>query len=90
MQLVEEVRKLTDLELLKEKIKDSGMTMVAIAKKTGILRETIYNRLNGRGEFTASEITALTDTLNLTRDERDAIFFGMKVESNATQVDKIL
>lgn len=70
---------MTNYELLKEKIKDSGMTMVAIARKSGILRETLYNRLNGKGEFNASEMVALSKTLNLSNTERDAIFFGETV-----------
>lgn len=71
---------MTDFDLLKEKIKDSGMTMVAIAKKSGILRETLYNRLNGVGDFTASEMLALSDVLRLSNKERNAIFFARKVE----------
>lgn len=71
---------MTDFDLLKEKIKDSGMTMVAIARKTGILRETLYNRLNGVGDFTASEMLALSDVLRLSNKERNAIFFARKVE----------
>lgn len=63
-----------NIELLKEKMNDSGMTVVAIAEKSDILRETLYNRLNGKGEFTASEIVGLTKTLKLTRLERDKIF----------------
>jgi DNA-binding phage protein len=65
---------MTDTRRLKEKMDDSGMTVVAIAKKSGIMRETLYNRLNGRGEFTASEIVALTRVLRLTPEERDEIF----------------
>lgn len=38
---------LADIELLKEKIADSGMTVKAISEKSGILRETFYNRLKG-------------------------------------------
>ena len=66
---------MTDFELLKTKIKESGITMVAIAKKSGILRETLYNRLNGVGDFTASEMVAISQTLGLSDEERDAIFF---------------
>lgn len=65
-----------DIDLLKKKIDESGMKMTHIAEKTGILRETLYNRLNGYGEFKASEITALTSTLNLTKEERDQIFLS--------------
>ena len=63
-----------DIELLRKKINDSGMTMTNIAEKAGILRETLYNRLNGNGEFKASEITSLTHVLSLSKEERDKIF----------------
>ena len=55
---------MADIKLLKERITDSGMTVKAICEKSGILRETFYNRLKG-GEFTASEIVGLTKTLKL-------------------------
>ena len=64
------------IDLLKDKIEKSGMTMTAISSKAGMLRETLYNRLNGKGDFTASEITALTKTLHLTKNERDEIFLS--------------
>ena len=62
-------------ELLKQKIDDSGMTMVAVAKHANIGRVTLYNRLNGKGEFTAPEIVGLTKALNLSKAEREKIFF---------------
>lgn len=71
--------KLTDFELLNEVIADSGMTMSAIASKSGILRETLYNRLKGVGEFTASEITGLSETLHLNRTQRENIFFAKRL-----------
>lgn len=70
---------MTDVNFLKEKITESGMTMVAISKKSGILRETLYNRINGIGEFTATEIVALTDVLRLSNEERDKIFLQKKL-----------
>ncbi len=70
---------MTDIELLIDKIRDSGMTMIAIAKKSGIDRATMYNRLKGRGEFTASEIVSLSEVLRLNKTERDKIFLSTKV-----------
>lgn len=64
----------TNTSLLEVKIAESGMTMTSIAKKTGILKATLYNRLNEKGEFKASEIVALTEVLHLTKAERDQIF----------------
>lgn len=70
---------MVDISALKEKIKDSGMTITAISKKSGILRETLYNRINGIGEFTASEIVGLTHALHLSKSERDQIFLNKKL-----------
>lgn len=64
---------MANVELLKKKISDSGMTVSAIADKSGILRETLYNRMKSVN-FYASEIVALTNVLRLTRKERDDIF----------------
>lgn len=67
---------MTNINALKESIKESGIPMTVIARKSGMLRETLYNRLSGRGEFKASEIAALSSVLHLTKDERDDIFFA--------------
>lgn len=71
-----EVFILADIELLKSKIFESGMTMTAISRKTGIVRETLYNRMSGKGDFTASEIVELTKALHLTKTDRDNIFLS--------------
>ena len=71
---------MTNTELLKEKIKESGLKVTAIAEKTGINRVTLYNKISGKNEFTASEIVALSNLLGLTTEEREAIFFAAKVE----------
>ena len=66
-------------KLLEKKISDSGMTMVSLAEKTGILRESLYNKLKGSTEFKASEISSLSKVLRLSTKERDAIFFDSEV-----------
>ena len=71
---------MTDIEMLKTAIADSGMTMVSISEKAGIKRETLYNRLKGIGEFTASEIVGLSDALHLKNADRNRIFFAKNVE----------
>ncbi len=74
---------MVDFGLLNAKIKDSGMTIVAIAEKSGILRETLYNKLNGSVDFKASEILRLSNTLRLSPMDRDAIFFAEESELNS-------
>lgn len=73
-----------DLKLLERIISNSGMTMVSIAEKSGILRETLYNKMRGSSEFKASEIAGLTRALKLTSEQRDAIFFADESELNST------
>lgn len=65
-----------DLALLRRKIDNSGLTVTAVAQKSGLKRETLYNKLQGVSEFKASEISALTLVLQMSRDERDKIFFA--------------
>ena len=64
---------MVDMKALTDKINDSGMSFKAVAEKSGMLRETLYNRMKS-GNFYASEIVALTNVLRLTRKERDDIF----------------
>lgn len=67
---------MVEVEKLKNIIDESGMTMVAIARKCNISRETLYRKVSGYSEFTASEIVRLTDILNLSKRERDDIFLS--------------
>ena len=67
---------MSGLALLKERISDSGMTMVSIAKRANMSRVTLYNRLKGIGEFTAPEIIGLTKVLRLSKSDREKIFFS--------------
>lgn len=66
-------------ELLQKKIANSGMSITFISKKVGITRETLYNKINGKSDFSATEIVALTELLRLTRAERDKIFLDGKL-----------
>ena len=67
---------MTNVELLQKKIDESGLTPTVMAALLGMSVPTYYNRKTGKSEFTASEILKVVKTLNLTKKERDAIFFG--------------
>lgn len=66
---------MTNVDALRKCMDESGMKIVSIAKKSGMLRETLYNRLK-TGDFKISEICALSSVLNLSKEKRDEIFFG--------------
>lgn len=74
---------MTNVEKLKDKIKESGMTIKAVSEKSGILRETLYNRFNVNADFKASEIDSLTRILKLSEKERNDIFFANWGEFNS-------
>ena len=57
-------------------IYESGLKLEAIAKKMGINRVSLWNKIQGRTEFKVSEITSLAKILNLSAEQRDDIFFG--------------
>ena len=64
-----------NIEMLQEKVEDSGMTITSICRKTGISRQTWYNRLNN-ADFTIAEVDALKSTLKLSAAEVRKIFFA--------------
>lgn len=66
---------MTNTDALRKCMDESGMKIVSIAQKSGMLRETLYNRLK-TGDFKISEICALSRVLNLSKEKRDEIFFG--------------
>ena len=67
---------MTNVDMLQEKISESGLRPAELAAAWGVSLPTYYKLKAGESEFTASMIIAASRSLTLTRDERDAIFFG--------------
>lgn len=68
---------MTNLNLLKDKIKQKGLKMGFVAEAIGVSRTTFYSQLHGKTEFKASQIQALCKLLDI--DDGDtitAIFFS--------------
>lgn len=76
---------MTDEKLLREAIKKSGYKMQFIAEKTGISYQSLLNKITNVTDFKLCEITALCCLLNISKEERDVIFFGDEVDKTATQ-----
>lgn len=64
------------LDVLKTRIRTSGLKTQSVAEKLGISRASLWKKLSGRVEFKASEIAGLSKVLDLSNDERDSIFFS--------------
>lgn len=67
---------LTNTEMLRLKIKESGLKYSYIAKQLNLSAYGLQKKIEGDTEFKASEIETIKDVLNLTRVERDQIFFA--------------
>ena len=76
---------MTDSKLLSSVIAESGITIIAIARKMGISREAFYKKMNNETEFKASEISVMQKILNLSNEKRDDIFFAKEVEWKSTK-----
>ena len=70
---------MTNTELLKEKVKKSGLRTKFIHEKLGVSRAGWYRKLNGKSPFTAEQIQILCDILRITSlREKEDIFFAAK------------
>lgn len=70
---------LTNADLLKKKIKESGLKLGFIADKLGVSRPTLRTRIEGESDFRVYEIVLLCELLNITSlQEKNDIFFAKK------------
>ena len=63
-------------DLLERMIEGKGLKKQFIAESLGISRETLYNKLTGKTEFTAAEIRRLAKILSLSQKDIQRIFFN--------------
>lgn len=71
---------MTNSELLKEKIRKSGLKMHFIAQFVGLSRGGLYNKVNNLRPFNQYEIEKMCAVLRITSlEEKDAIFFAHDV-----------
>lgn len=67
---------MTDLDLLKKYIYDSGLSPDDLADASRLTKSRLLLLLSGKVEFKASEMIALSRALGLTGVESERIFFG--------------
>ncbi|GAB1476253.1 hypothetical protein MASR2M70_10870 [Bacillota bacterium] len=68
---------MTNSELLRQEIENSGYKLQYLAGKLEITRFALSNKINNLSEFKASEIATLCKELKIDDpDKRDAIFFN--------------
>ena len=71
---------MVNINKLKGKIVENGLTIEKLADNIGIDRSTLYRKINNKGEtFTLKEADLILNALNLTAEEAKAIFFSQFV-----------
>jgi len=71
---------MTNTEMLKDFIGKSGYRTQFLCNQLKISRQGLYNKVNGKTEFNASEIAILTKLLKLNAVQQRAIFFAQFVD----------
>lgn len=72
-------------ELLKKIIEKKNVSRTALAEELHITRQGLYNKLEGSNEFVGSEIKKLSTVLELSDEEKNAIFFADFVDEKANR-----
>lgn len=68
-------------EALEQLINDKGIKKNFISKSLDITDQALYNKLNGKSDFTRGEVEILCDVLDITNPEDVmSIFFTQQVE----------
>ncbi|MFI3175416.1 MAG: helix-turn-helix transcriptional regulator [Bacillota bacterium] len=61
------------------KMKQMEISVSALSKLTGIGKQSLYNKMNGKTAFTQGDIVKLVDVLHLDREAIRFIFFADEV-----------
>jgi DNA-binding XRE family transcriptional regulator len=67
---------MTDVNRLKEVVRDSGLKKVYIAERLGITYQGYLKKENGENEFMASEIKTMQELLGLSAKDTREIFLS--------------
>ena len=68
---------MTNMNKLRGKIVENGMSVSELAEKIGMDKSTLYRKLNNNAEtLLVKEAKAIASVLGLTSDEAAVIFFG--------------
>ena len=71
---------MVNVNKLKGKIVECGLSVQELADKIGVDKATLYRKLNANGEtFLIKEADAISKVLGLTGEEVNAIFFSQYV-----------
>ena len=75
---------MTNYAKLRGLMVERGMEVSRLASILGISRQAMSDKINGRSKISLLDAQKISEALNMTKDERDIIFFSELVKSEAT------
>jgi transcriptional regulator with XRE-family HTH domain len=75
---------MTNYAKLRGLMAERGMEVSRLASILGISRQAMSDKINGRSKISLLDAQKISAALNMTKDERDVIFFSELVKSEAT------
>ena len=75
---------MVDCAKLKGLMAERGVEVNKIAELLGVSRQSASGKINGKTPITLTDARVISEALQMTKEERDAIFFGSCVKSEAT------
>lgn len=73
-----------DYAKLKGLMAERNLTVVELAQMLGISRQAASDKINGNTKINLTDAQTISRALNMSKEERDLIFFGNNVKSEAT------
>lgn len=70
---------MVNVNKLKAKLVENGMTVEDLSNSTGLTKATIYRRFKNPNEITIEEVDRIANTLAMNASEAVAIFFTQYV-----------
>lgn len=63
---------------------ERDLTVVELAKYLGVSRQSASDKIHGKVKITLTDAQIIAKALNMTKEERDSIFFTNHVNSDTT------
>ena len=73
-----------DYAKLKGLMAERGLEVTKLAELLGISRQAASGKINGKSPISLTDARTIAQALDMTKEERDAIFFGEYVKTEAT------
>ena len=73
-----------DYAKLKGLMAERGLEVTKLAELLGISRQATSAKINGKAPISLTDAHTIATALDMTKEERDLIFFGERVKSEAT------